>query len=429
MQRRQKNGLVVALCLASSVALIGCSGGGQGTGAGPDIASGQDGGAGVPDATLTDAGGGVVDVPGRQPDTPGPVVDTPGPVVDVPAAPWPDGVDPFGPETTGGKPQDPVGRTGWPCQADADCMTDPEHRCLFGVCTERCRDATGALPGACNTISNESVYGQLWGCPTDISFCMPGPVQNKAVICTDPDYCGYLSNELDCRAAIWLGNTTVVGVCLPSLGGKGLGEPCDSYTECESRLCPTTLTTQGFESLCSHHCTINEHCGGDGLCVGMGFDTQDAGTSTAWAGMCSYSEGSLDYCTCQDAETCSMSCDADDEHCREFINTGSNNLTAYYWCVAGIADAADVGEGCVNSEDCATGACYWSANMSLGTSGYCAQPCPGGDADCPEEMRCGKRFLHNAGTPDDNSDDPTYKVCVRGAEGEPCEVNAKDWCA
>ena len=356
-------------------------------------------------------------------------VDVPSAPEDIASGPWEDSVDPFEPDGLTGKPQDPVGRTGWPCNSDADCLSTPEHGCLFGFCTERCRDSTGALPNACNTISGQSVQGQVWGCPSDFSFCMPGLVQDKAVICTGPNQCGFLDENLGCRAAVWLGNTTIEGVCLLSRGGKAIGEACEDFTECDSRLCTAMPTKEGSVRKCSQHCELNDDCGLDGLCVGVGFDTSGDGNAGAWAGMCSYTDGSQDYCTCQDSETCSMSCDDEGDYCREFINPGSAGLGAYYWCVAGIEGGADVGESCVNGEDCATGACYWSSNMSLGTEGYCAQPCPGGDADCPEDMRCGKRSLHSAGTPEDSSDDPIFKVCLRGNDGDPCEVSSKDWCA
>ena len=376
--------------------------------------------------TTTDNDGGstpVADIGTTDPGT-----DTTSTPEDTTSGPSEDASVPFDPDTFNGKPQDPVGRTGWSCNSDADCMEVPEHRCLFGFCTERCRDATGTIGGACNTISNQSIYGQQWGCPSDMSFCMPGNVQNKAVICTGPNQCSYLDENLGCRAAIWLGNTTIEGVCLPSLGGKEIGEACEDFTECESRLCTSMPTSEGSVRRCSQHCELNEECGLDGLCVGVGFDTTGDGTASAWAGMCSYTDGSQDYCTCQDSETCSMSCDEEGDYCKEFINPGSNGLGAYYWCIAGITGGADVNEDCVNSEECATGACYWSSNMSLGTEGYCAQPCPGGDDDCPDGMRCGKRFLHNNGSAQDTSDDPTFKVCVRGNEGDPCEVASKDWC-
>ena len=65
--------------------------------------------------------------------------------------------------SAGPKPQDPVGRTGWACETNADCIQEPEHACIFGFCSERCKlvdlskwlDGTYRVPGEKTTIPDD----------------------------------------------------------------------------------------------------------------------------------------------------------------------------------------------------------------------------------------------------------------------------------
>ncbi len=323
----------------------------------------------------------------------------------------------------GGKPQSSVGRTGWTCTTDGDCLDDPEHLCIFGFCAERCRQGDIRTASSCQVVAQDSEFGDLWTCPSDLSVCMPGPVQDKLIICSNQAWCDALGFDpgldMRCGELIYTGDTLVDGVCIPARAGAAEGQPCAANEDCSSRAC--LGASAGVSGICSAHCVTNADCAAGALCAGVGFQVDDTTTeSTAWAGLCIRPGGSLDGCWAQEV------CPAD-EVCDRFIEP--TKLSTTYRCVQGNVGGAAAGEPCTAGAECLAGTCLWGQLATLGLEGYCTWPCPGGDKDCPSGLRCGLQRLHNNGTPGDLSDDPQYKVCVAGEPGDACELAAKKWCA
>ena len=320
----------------------------------------------------------------------------------------------------GGKPQDQIGLTGAPCSSSDDCLSTPEHICIFGFCAERCRQNGARLPNSCQVVADGNEFGNQWACADGLSVCMPGDVSDKPIVCSNQAWCDALGGNLQCGQLLYTGGTTVDGVCLPKRSGGAEGQACFTASDCSTRSCLGANADAGISGYCSKHCITNGDCSAGGLCAGVGFAVDDSTTqSTAWAGMCIRPGGSLDGCWAQDV------CGEGDV-CERFIEP--TDLVSTYWCVEGNEGGGAAGETCTTGAECLAGNCFWGQFEDLGLEGYCTWTCAGGDSDCPDGMRCGLRRLHNNGTPDDPDDDPQYKICVAGEAGDPCEIAAKKWC-
>jgi hypothetical protein len=324
-------------------------------------------------------------------------------------------VDTKAPEDTVSLPSD--GLIGASCDSGSDCAAD--YTCFVGYCTKPCKENGEPIANACTDVSQVSMFGDSFGCPDDIGWCMPGPIGGKNVICSMDDFCVGFGTDWFCAGAVRVSTKIVEGVCLPSGEARGAsGTECMDNKECRSFLCRGEDTGSGTPGECAAHCENNKHCQPNALCIGVGFNTgQGFDEATAWAGLCSSMEGSLTYCgsqaVCPEGETCEV-----------FIEPGK--LKQQYWCVAQGSGQKAVGESCSSASDCQSSRCMLG-NVE-GADGYCTNVCQKKPEDCPDGTSCGKLSLHNNGSPGEYGDDVTFGLCVFGQSGDYCSVNAQAWC-
>ena len=319
------------------------------------------------------------------------------------------------------------GLLGSPCVVNTDCMENPEHTCFFGFCTERCSQDGVDLPGTCQNVSDASIFGDEWGCPADLVYCMPGLVQDKSIICSKDADCVSIQSGMTCGAAVLISSKIVDGVCVPDADRASSGDTCSDNQDCKSLMCMGEDPENGVDGYCTSHCETNTQCASGHLCTGIGFITEDETDETsAWGGYCldigidAETGDELIYCTSQ------AKC-PDGFYCNAFIEPSS--LGAQTWCIPVGEGTAAVGDACASAEDCTGGSCYWGEDIQTGTEGYCSWDCPGGPDDCGEGQACVQRALHNNGTLDDPTDDhKTIGTCVFNGLGDPC-VLGEDWCA
>ncbi len=318
------------------------------------------------------------------------------------------------------------GLLGSPCVENADCVANPEYTCFFGFCTERCSQDGTDLPGTCQNVSDASIFGDEWGCPADLVYCMPGLVQDKNIICSKDADCAGVQSGMICGAAVLVSSKIVDGICVPGAERAVVGEACSKNTDCMSLMCLGEDPENGEDGYCTSHCETNAQCLDGHLCTGIGFITEDDTDETsAWGGYCldigidTEAGEELTYCTSQ------SKC-PDGFHCNAFIEPSS--LVAQTWCIPNGEGTAQVGEVCTVAADCMGGSCYWGEEIQEGTQGYCSWDCPGGLDDCGEGQVCVQRALHNNGTAENPLDDnKTIGACIFNGVGDAC-VLGEEWC-
>ena len=319
------------------------------------------------------------------------------------------------PEDTSLPPSD--GLLGAACESTSECAAD--YTCFVGYCTKPCKENGEPIPDACLGASDASIFGDSFGCPGDIGWCMPGAVGGKNVICSNNDTCVGFGDNWFCAGAVRISSKIVEGVCLPTGEERGVsGSPCLGNKDCRSFLCFGEDAETETEGECAAHCETNKHCQDNALCIGIGFNTgQGFDEATAWAGLCSSESGSLTYCNAQ------AKC-PEGEVCEVFIEP--SKLKQQYWCVAPDGGEKAVGESCTSASECASARCMLGGVD--GVEGYCTNVCQKKPEDCPNGTTCGKLSLHNNGTPGEFNDDVTFGLCVYGNLEDLCSVNAQTWC-
>ncbi|MFT7622053.1 MAG: hypothetical protein ACI9WU_001220 [Myxococcota bacterium] len=344
------------------------------------------------------------------------------------------GGEPTGGATTGtdtgggdtgdtGLPVLPDGKQGSPCESSADCESEDDYLCLFGMCAAICRIDGEPVPNACDgEVSNASEYDS-WSCPDDLIICMPAAgYQGKNAICPNENYCkDTFGAASSCAGPIPLGGGIVMqGLCFPWGDRGATGDACETGDDCGSNVCLNDA--DGNPTVCSALCSQNKQCQDGAICQGLSIDGPEATEDDPdpitqyFAPLCVEVPGSLTYCFNQ------AQC-GDDEVCNASVEP--NSVVPQYHCIDGNAGGGAAGAACATAADCASGFCLGGGIE--GVSGYCTNTCQKKPEDCGDGTFCGKATFHDNGT-SDTGDDKVYGLCMFGQAGDWCLVGDGKWC-
>lgn len=233
------------------------------------------------------------------------------------------------------------------------------------------------------------------------------PIPGMGTICTLP--CNPLEPELGCMEGFYCAATGCDGFCAPGEAGTlELGEDCTADTDCITLACidpgdgraRCLPRCRGDAALCLAGEVCAAPAGACGGCV----PSDLVGEARGYGEPCDMDEECASgYCLeDESARYCSRVCMAD-EDCGPTFHCRAVEDEAGLACVRG--PRGDVGDGCVNNDDCGSGIC-----ATLGERRWCTAFCED-DEGCPSGFGC--EMVGEA------------SICVPDAAlvGEPCEVN------
>ena len=303
---------------------------------------------------------------------------------------------------------------GKPCTANAQCGAGGS--CLLGFCTFVCKDEGEPVDGLCDTVHPDSAWGNLFACPSDVDYCMPGAVEEALLICTTDGDC--LVQGLDdyvCAGALSGGALEAEGRCVPALDRLPAGAACQDDGNCATLLCLHPGMDPAQDGSCGSWCQGDFECPEGALCtmVPATLNSQDS-----YALQCMPYEGSLKECTS------TGDCKVGKEYCGAVISP--NDYQPLYRCMeSGNPQGLWLGGACEDASDCFGPYCLfetWSANIPA----YCTQPCET-DGDCSPGTSC--RPAHHAPFEGIMPDAPfELNICLKVGEGVPCFVQEEANC-